>query len=171
MNDRRDDRSAAELIAQAKEATARAKADLLKTFEFVPEDRLAWSPSPTARTPLWIVAHCGASNAAFAAILRGEPLPMPPDPAEAAALIRAGGRETATRLEAVRSVEDSTADIIRALDAVTAARIVTSPESPLGPLPFTVWMQVPAIHMMGHARQLDYLQTIWGDVDYHTQIA
>lgn len=161
------DNRSAELIAQAREAAERAQADLLKTFEFVPEDRLAWSPSPTARTPLWIAAHCGAANAAFAAILRGEPLPLPTDPAEAAAFIRAAGRETATRAEAVRSIQDSSAEVLMALDGVTPALLATSPSSPFGPLPFRVWMQVPFLHMMGHARQLDYLQTIWGDVQDH----
>src|SRR5689334_13777881 len=138
MDAQRENRSAAGLIAQAKEATERAKADLLKTFEHVPDDRLAWSPSSTARTPLWIVAHCGAANDAFAAILRGESSPLPKDPAEAAAVIRAGGREAATRAEAVRSVAESTAAILRVLDGVTPAMLETSPESPAGAFPYTV---------------------------------
>ncbi len=158
---------ALELIENTKTATTRARADLRKTFEFVPEDKLMWSPSLTARTPLWMAMHCGVANAAFVAILRGEPLPLPTDPVEAAAFIRAAGQEAESRAEALRAIEDSTAEILQALDNVTAAMLETLPASPFGPLPFTVWMQVPSIHMTGHARQLDYLQTIWGDVQDH----
>lgn len=156
-----------ELIENAKTATTQAKADLLKTFEFVPEDKLTWSPSPTARTPLWMAIHCGAANAALAALLRREPMPLPSDPAEAAAFIRAAGRDTESRAEAIQAIEDSTAEVLRALDQVTEAMLKTSLDSPFGPFPFTVWMQVPSIHMKGHARQMDYLQTIWGDVQDH----
>lgn len=156
-----------EAVENAKTATERAKTDLLKTFEFVPEDRLTWSPSPTARTPLWIVTHCGAANAAFAAILRGEPLPLPMDPVEAAAFIRAAGRGAEHRSEALQAIQDSTLELAQAFDTVTDAMLETSPNSPVGAFHFTVWMQVPAIHMKGHARQLDYIQTIWGDVQDH----
>lgn len=156
-----------DMIAQAKRDAEEAKAQLLRTFEFVPEDRLGWSPSSTARTALQIVAHCGTANVAFATVLRGEELPLPSNPEEAAALIRAGGREVETREVAVKLVEDSTAEVIAALDRVTADMIETAPTSPFGPLPFPVWMSLPSIHMSGHARQIDYLQTIWGDTDDH----
>jgi hypothetical protein len=156
-----------ETIAQAKQATEAAKTSLLKTFEFVPEDKIGWSPSKTARTAVNIVAHCGMANGAFAALLRGEPLPLPASPDEAMALIRAAGRDITSREAAVKLVEDSTADLLRALDGVTDARMQTTPASPFGALPFSFWMQVPAEHMGGHARQIDYLETIWGDHEDH----
>lgn len=154
-------------IAEAKQKTEAATARLLATFAHVPEDKLRWSPSSTARTALQIVAHCGASNRAFAAILRGEPLPLPASLEEAMVVIRAGGKDVATREEAVKLVEDSTAEIMTALDTVTADRIETTPQSPFGPMPFAVWMTIPPDHMGGHSRQIDYLQTVWGDIDDH----
>jgi hypothetical protein len=155
------------LIAQAKEATVKAKTGLLAMFEAVPEDRLNWSPSPTARTPLWLVAHCGAANHAFDTILRGEPLQLPQDPKEQAAMIRAGGQDVTTRAEAIRSVEDSTAAILQALDAVTDEQAQSVPDSPLGAIPYTFWMTVPSTHIEYHRCQLAYVQTIWGDVQDH----
>jgi hypothetical protein len=46
--------------------------------------------------------HCGVANSAFAAILRGEELPLPSSPEEADAQIRAGGRDVASREVAVK---------------------------------------------------------------------
>lgn len=155
------------LIAQSKKETETAKATLLKTFEFVPEDKLNWSPSSTARTPLQIVAHCGAANGAFAALLRGEPLPLSADPEEATLQIRNAGMDITTREGAVQLVEDSTAAVLQALDQVTEEKLGTSPESPFGAIPYPFWMHVPGDHMRGHAHQIDYIETIWGDYEDH----
>lgn len=159
--------STAELIAQSKQEAEKAKAYLLNTFSFVPDDKLHWSPSPTARTPIQIVAHCGAANRAFATVLRGDPLPIPDSTEEATAQIRNAGREITTREEAVKLVESSTAEIIAALDTVTEEMVGTTPSSPFGPLPFTFWMKLPYLHMGAHAPQIDYIQTIWGDLEDH----
>lgn len=47
-------------INQVKDATPSEKDGSLATFAHVPDDKLHWYPASTARTPLWIVAHCGA---------------------------------------------------------------------------------------------------------------
>jgi hypothetical protein len=155
-----------DLIAQQKQAVERAKAQLLTTFEFIPDDKLSWSPSPTAKTPLQIVAHCGGANGAFAAMLRGEGWQLSMDPEEASIQMRAVS-DVATREEAVRSVEESAAAVIAALDGVTPDQAGTFIKSAFGPIPFTFCMTFPADHMAGHARQVDYLQTIWGDQQDH----
>ena len=59
------------------------------------------------------------------------------------------------------------AEVLAALDSVTPARAETVPDSPFGQMPFAFWMEVPANHTVAHARQLDYLQTIWGDLQDH----
>jgi uncharacterized damage-inducible protein DinB len=156
-----------ELIAQAKQGAQDAREQLLRTFAFVPEEKLKWSPSPSARTALQIVSHCGMANYAFATILRGEEMPMPASPAEANAQIRAAGSDVATREEAVALVENSTVEVLQALDQVTAEMLETTPQSPFGPFPFAFWMQLPGEHMKAHAPQIDYLQTIWGDLENH----
>ena len=156
-----------EMIAGIKQDTEQAKARLLKTFEFVPEDKLTWAPSDTCRNPLWIVAHCGVSNDAFAAILRGEQLPVPSDKAEQAKRIWEGGKDVRTREAAIALVEQNTARVLQALDRVTPEMAASNPPSPFGPVPFTFWMQLPADHMDGHASQIDYIQTIWGDLQNH----
>ncbi len=155
-------------VQQAKEAIVNAKTGLLKTFAFIPDEKLNWSPLPPARTPVWMVAHCGASNEVFAAILRGESVPMPSDPAEITAAIRAGGQTVTTRAEAVEMVEKSTEKLLAALDTVTPELFQSSPQSPVGQIPFVVWMRIPSDHMMAHTSQLEYLQTMWGDLEAHS---
>jgi hypothetical protein len=156
-----------ELVARSKRETEQASAQLLKTFEFVPEDRQTWSPSPTARTALRIVAHCGAANFAFAALLRGDGWGLSMDPQEAMAQIRSSGSDVSTREGAVESVRESTAAVLAALDGATPERVESAAPTPFGPFPYTLCMAFPADHMSGHARQIDYLQTIWGDEEDH----
>lgn len=157
----------AERIAETKALVERSKTDLLRTFEFVPEDKLEWAPSPTARSPLWLVGHCGAAGGAFASLLRGEVPDFPADPAELMVAIRNGGKDIHTREAAVRSVEESTAAILASLDTVTEERMSGMSQTPFGPLPFAMWVDAAWSHPYGHARQLDYMETIWGDVQDH----
>ena len=64
-------------------------------------------------------------------------------------------------------VEQNTVKVLDALDNVTEEMVSSTPMSPFGPIPITFWMKLPAIHMSGHACQLDYLETIWGDLENH----
>jgi len=154
-------------IEQTKAATEQAMGRLLTTFKFVPDDKLGFTPSPTARTPLHLVGHCGMANMAFATVIRGEDLPVFGSPEEAAEQVRNAGREIASREEAVRLVEESTAAVLAALDGVTPDQLSTFPNSPFGPMPFPFWMNLASIHMSAHASQIDYIQTIWGDFEDH----
>lgn len=156
-----------DLVAQAKESAQMGRERLLRSFDFVPDEKLNYSPAETARTSLQIVAHCGAANTAFATIIRGEDLQMPSDPVEAARIIRQSGMEIKTREEAVRLLEESTDQVLAALDKVTPEMLDTSPMSPFGPFPFVFWMNLPGMHMNGHVSQLEYIQTIWGDLETH----
>lgn len=153
-------------IAQTKAQVERASQGLLKTFAAVPDDKLGWSPSETSRSSLWIMGHSGAANQAFAQGIRGEP--FPPMPLEQfGAMVWNAGRETASREEAVRSVETSTAAILAALDGLTPERMGSSVASPFGPLPMPLWSSFAAGHMDGHQHQIAYLQTTWGDHENH----
>lgn len=156
-----------ETIAQCKASAEAAKNQLLVTFAHVPDDKLNWSPSPTCRTPLQIVAHCGMANQAFATILAGEELQFSSDPEEAAKAIREAGKDIASREAAVKLIEDSTARVLAALDKATPELYDSSPMSPFGPFPYPAWMSLPGDHMGGHTHQIDYLQTIWGDMVDH----
>jgi len=156
-----------EIIAQSKRTVEEGKTRLLTIFEFVPNDKLNWSPSPDAKTPVQIVSHCGFANDAFARTIRGEAIELPSDPAEIAAFIRKLGSDVTSREVAVRMVEDTAAQVLEALDNVKPEQLETSPMSPVGPLPFAWWMSFAGEHMAGHGHQLSYIQTTWGDFDDH----
>ncbi|MCW3061696.1 MAG: hypothetical protein JWQ02_3517 [Capsulimonas sp.] len=159
---------AIESIARAKSAVISSRDLLLSTFSYVPDDKLHWSPSPSARTPLQIAAHCGGANATFATLLRGEPWPLASTAAEAVAQIYE--RDAATdisRDNAAKLIEDSSAALIAALENATPATLETMIWTAFGEFPYDFAMTFPAGHMAGHARQIDYLQTIWGDREDH----
>ena len=161
------DNNISDMIAQTKQGTERATGQMLSTLKHVPDDKLNWSPAETARTALQIATHCAHANNAFAMVIRGEELPFSGSAEEAAARIREAGRDVTSRDIAVQMLEESTQTVLKALDGVTPDQLGTSPMSPFGPFPFALWMNLSAIHTGGHARQIDYLETIWGDVEDH----
>jgi hypothetical protein len=150
------------------QARATASADRLrKTLSFVPDNKLKWSPSKTARTPLAIVAHCCLTNRMLAKVLRGEPMSPMPKPEEIRALSQKFEATIRNRAQAVRQLKASCEEVVAALATLTTERFAASPISPFGPLPMAVWVNLPSMHMGNHASQIDYLQTIWGDLADH----
>jgi hypothetical protein len=64
-------------------------------------------------------------------------------------------------------IETNTGKVLEALDQVTEDRLGSTTSTPFGPIPYMVWVNLPAAHLAGHAAQLAYLQTIWGDLQDH----
>ena len=147
----------------AREATAR----LLKVFSFVPDGKLAWSPAPTARTSLALMAHCAMGNKAFASIIRGETMSPMPTAEQMHASMKQFEVTVRDRATAARLLQASCDEVVAALASLTPQRYATTPSSPFGPMPMSFWAALPAMHMNGHATQMDYLQTIWGDMVDH----
>lgn len=154
-------------IAQAKEMTQKFSADLLNTFSFVPDDKLTFAPSATSRHALWIVGHCARANQAFARGIRGESLGEAMSPAEFGEMVWNAGKETTSRDEAIELVKASTDEVVAALDAMDPEKFGSMLQTPFGPMPMAFWITIAGPHMAGHARQIDYLQTIWGDQENH----
>lgn len=153
-------------IASQKAAVERASAGLLKTFAATPDDKLGYSPSETSRSSLWIMGHCAVANEAFAHGMRGGTFPPMPIE-EFGRMVWEAGKDTASREEAVRAVETTTAALLAALDGLTPELLASSVDSPFGPIPMGLWMTFAADHMAGHLHQLEYLQTVWGDHHNH----
>jgi uncharacterized damage-inducible protein DinB len=156
-----------ETVADCKARAEKAAERLVKTFSFVPDDKLNWAPSKTARTSLAVVAHCVMTNRIFAKVLRGEAISPMPTPDEVHASSREFEATIHDRAEVVRLLEASREEIAAAFATMTAERFATSPNSPFGPRPMMFWMSVPDMHMSYHDAQINYLQTIWGDLAMH----
>jgi len=151
--------TAAMQIQMAKNYAKMSLNRLSRCLSFVPEERRYWSPSETSKTPQRIAAHVSFSNSRFAAVLRGDPMPY------------RSARETANEIYAIEtSISDwdetlahlaqSSEEALEAFDRLDPARLVVDPK-------VAFVLMLIGRHADGHASQIDYLQTVWGDTDDH----
>ena len=147
---------AAELIAQIQGLVQFGSRRLTAAFQSVPDDKLAWSPAPSGRNTLQIIAHVCAVSERLAGAFRGEQA----EPTH---------REEAitSRDQAAQWLETSTQDVLASLGTLTPARIASDMPTPFGTMPMRRMMLISGIHLFGHAGQIDYLQTLWGDPEMH----
>jgi hypothetical protein len=154
-------------VAQCCASAEEAKSRFLKTFEFVPADKLNWSPNEHGRSALQLAAHCALANYAFAEAIRGDALKFPDGVTDFHAFMRSEENKHTDREAVVKMLEDSTRVAVQALQSMTPDRFGSIPDSPFGPMPMAFWMSLPGMHMQAHASQVDYLQTCWRDFENH----
>lgn len=154
------------MIEAAKKNTKANLDRLLRTFSFVPDDRQTWSPSPTAKSAVQIVAHCAVSNGAFAKIIAGFQF-SPASPQEIFAAMEVEEKKLNTAEAAREALIKSVEPVYEALDKLTPEQIGAKVRTPFMTARMPFFMNVPALHMGNHASQIDYLQTCWGDTDPH----
>ena len=124
-----------EVVAYAKGYFERFSARLLHLFSFVPDDKLTWSPSPTAKSSLRLVAHCGLTSRFYATIITGNMPERMPSPEEFLNNLSEAEESITTRESAIALVKEATMELCKAMDTVTAENINSTPNSPFGPLP------------------------------------
>lgn len=149
---------AAAMVNQAKQVAAMSLSRLRDTLNHVPDDRLLWTPSPSARPALKIAAHVALSNRYFASVLRGDKQ----DERSVSDVVEDIVRQEApfqTRAEVNRILEETTGEVLAAYDRLSAER-VSDPR-------VAFIMTLVGRHADGHAAQIDYLQTTWGDMEDH----
>ncbi|MBA3726802.1 MAG: DinB family protein, partial [Armatimonadetes bacterium] len=66
-----------QVIDEARAEYERAMDELLQNFAKMPDDRVNWSPAPTARTPVEIVAHCAEAIGHLTEMMHGQPFGSP----------------------------------------------------------------------------------------------
>lgn len=155
-------------IQRAKAEFLQAKAGLLHAFSNTPDDRLNWSPSPTSRTPIHQVVHAAHSIGHIHGFLDGRPFTVP-TPAEADLGFREAERNFTERAQALELFEANSNAFTAFLDSLPEERLqqmVTTPFG-MGDVPTEIAITFPAAHTRWHHAQLDYIQTIYGDVDWH----
>ena len=156
-----------DLVAMCKQNAVRGMERFLKTFSFVPDDKLTWTPSPTAKSALRIAAHTACTAGNFAMLIRYGKFPTT-DMAKLFADLNAAEEMVTTREAAVELLRKNTDDILAALDAATPELIACTLETPFGfSAPMAFFMNIPGSHAENHAAQVDYLQTCWGDQEVH----
>lgn len=159
-------------IQRAKDDFLQAKAGLLHVFSTTPDDRLTWSPSPTARSPIHQVVHAAESIRNIHGFLDGRPFDVP-TPEEADRGFREFERRFTQREEATAHFERSADAFVAWLDALPPERLgslVTTPFG-MGDVPTEVAIGFPAMHTRWHQAQVEYIQTIYGDLDWHMSLS
>ena len=156
-----------DIISQTKAEFVRAKERMAHALATTPDDRINWSPSPTARTPIQEVAHGAGAISGILGMLNGKPFPYS-SVAEFDTALRAAEGEFTTREQVLSLLEQNSADYLAWLDALTPERLASTVQSPFGPTPsMAVAITFPTYHLQNHIAQMDYIQTIYGDHDWH----
>lgn len=138
---------------------------LLHVFSFVPDDKLNWSPSPTSRTAVHLVAHCALTNNSLAELIHSsESDPFPEDFFKVLFAKEKGYKDRDVVVQLLRT---SLADALTALDNLKEGDLERMTSGPMGPMPVSFWASIFGRHLVTHIGQLEYLQTIWGDEDFH----
>jgi hypothetical protein len=159
MNDR---------IERAKNEFLQAKSGILHALATTPDDKLNWSPSPTSRSALHQVVHAAHSISHIHGFLSGTPFDAPtPDVADRG--FRESEKPYTQRDEVVSLLETNAGSFVAWLDALQPEALGTLVETPfgMGAVPIELGITFPAMHTRWHHAQIDYIQTIYGDLDWH----
>ncbi len=158
-----------ETIEKAKNEFLMAKGRLCHAFATTPDDRINWSATPTARTPVQLVAHSANSIQHIHNMMVGKPFTVPTS-AEAEVGFREIERQYTTREEVLALLEANSNAFVAFLDALNPDQLDNMIELPykMGQVPLHVSLAFPADHTIWHVAQLDYAQTVYGDLDWHT---
>jgi len=156
------------LIVSCKQGAITGMEHFLSTLSFVPDDKLTWTPAPTAKSAIRIAAHTALYAARFARMIREGKLPGSDGLAERWAKQAAAEVAITSRAEMESIFRKGTDEVLVALDSVPPEMIGASLDSGFGwSMPMSLLMNMPSLHAMSHAAQIDYLQTCWGDQEVH----
>lgn len=151
-------------IAEAKQVFVMSTDRIKRILEKTPDDRLLWSPAPTARTPLAQVAHAANSIHHIHTAMMGTRYATPTmEEADVEFLEMEKG--IVTREAALALLENNSAVYIAWLDQLSADRLSDLVPLPfgMGEAPLEFMLMMPAWHTNDHAAQLEYIQTCYGD--------
>jgi len=154
----------ADTVAKTKDEFLRAKAQLIRALEKTPDDRINWSPSETARSPLHVVAHAACAIEFIHQMMMGKPFEIATT-AEADEYFLKAERPYTTREEALSLLETKSDAFVTWLDSATTDDLAGMAQLPfgMGAVPVSLGITFPAMHTQGHTAQIDYIQTIYGD--------
>lgn len=140
----------------------------LRNFSHVPDDKLTWQATPTAKSALRIAAHTALYAGRFARMIRDQKSAAPDNLEEWLAQREAEEVAITSREEVERVFREGTEEVLAALDALTPEAIASTIDSGQGwSMPMTFLMNLPGWHATLHMGQIDFLQTCWGDQEVY----
>lgn len=157
-----------ELVASCKESAVQGMEMFLRNFSHVPDDKLTWTPTPTAKSAIRIAAHTALYAARFARMISDLKLPGGDNLTEWLAQRNAEETALTSRTEVEAIFRKGTDEVLAALDSLTPEAIANSLDSGMGwSMPMTQLMKLPGWHATLHTGQIDYLQTCWNDQEVY----
>ena len=139
---------------------------LIKSLEHVPEEKLTWQPSPTAKSSLQVAAHVGYSNTFMAKIV-DDTLPPKEVLEELFRKIDEDVKNASSRKDVIDLIRKTTLEAVKSLEELSDERLASIAKTPFGDMPMSSFIYVTGSHSVSHAAQIDYIQTVYGDIDMH----
>lgn len=152
-------------IEQAIQFTEQNLKQFIHNFSFIPDDKLNWSPSPSAKTPMQILAHCAVAAQGLLEPLTGQNNNTPID--QIIKQITEAEAELTNKDQALTVLKDGVTKGLIAMKALRPEDLDKVVNHPFTNAPISFWMNLFWRHLDVHGGQIDYLQTIWGDNDFH----
>lgn len=141
----------------------RAAIFLGHTLETTAPDKQGWSPTcegdAKARSPLEQVGECIGFNKMCAAVLSGATLP----PTDGHEMPAAPASAEQAKADLIASANEL-AEVVRNLDESSLTR---SYNLPFGAFPGAVIIEIVCMNMQYHAGQINYVQLMCGDAEFH----
>jgi hypothetical protein len=140
----------------------------LRNFSHVPDDRLTWTATPTAKSAIRIAAHTALYAGRFARMINDRKLPAVENLTEWLAQRNSEECAITNREEIEIIFRKGTDEVLAALDTLSQEDIGSSLDSSMGwSVPMTQLMKLPGWHATLHTGQIDFLQTCWGDQEVY----
>jgi uncharacterized damage-inducible protein DinB len=122
---------------------------------FIPQDKLAWKPAPTANSAYEVIAHLATFIRAMKPVLTGgefAPTPVP----------------SPTSLKAAQDLITTTSqEYAAALRQLTPEALGSSVHLPFGEFRLGQAAGMPVMDTIHHHGQIAYIQTLLGDTESH----
>ncbi|HZT41350.1 MAG TPA: DinB family protein [Chthonomonadaceae bacterium] len=150
------------LTSYLQESTKRTQRLLANDLKALATEKHTACPGGEARTPVNIVAECAAVNGFIAEYLTTGKAERPPREQREAFLSTFDTAE-----KALAYLEEQTQRLVDALGNLDVNTLGDMVEGPMGLVPKLALAQLPAMHMMYHDGQLNYIQTLYGDKEMH----
>lgn len=157
-----------DLIESCKQRTVSRMEMFLRNFSKVPDDKLTWQATPTAKSALRIGAHTALYAGRFAQMIKTRTLPAPANLTDWLAGLEAEETAITSREEVERIMRAGTAEVLEALDSLKPEDLDIKIDSGQGwSMSMQQVMGLPAFHATLHCGQIDFLQTCWDDQEIY----
>ena len=139
------------------------------SVSFVPEDKFEWMPTDTAKSTKEIMAHCALANFGLASLIGGERLGgVPEATGEFFPWLFMAQKEKRSPEDTKALYDESVQVLSTSYRQLSESRLAEVVETPFGmAMAVRDLLDIPGLHLSGHTAQIEYLQTCWGDQEFH----